>query len=83
MAFAMQLVPLVNGVVRLYEQAAHAPLGDADRVMHLVLVALVAALAALSTAPWRTAGLDNGPSSSAARSAWKAIDSGPVSTWHR
>jgi hypothetical protein len=43
-AFAGQLLPLPNGIARLYEQVAGAPSDNYDRYMHLGLVLLVVAL---------------------------------------
>ena len=43
-AFAAQLLPLLNGGARLYEHVAGAPLDDVDRVLHLALVLFVLAL---------------------------------------
>lgn len=50
-AFAAQLLPLPNGIARLYEQVASTPSDDPDRYMHLGLVLLVVALA-MMVAAW-------------------------------
>ena len=44
LAFAAQLLPLMNGTARLYEQVADARLHDIDRVLHLGLVLAVVAM---------------------------------------
>ncbi|HZL95530.1 MAG TPA: hypothetical protein VFB99_17875 [Vicinamibacterales bacterium] len=44
-AFAAQLLPLPNGIARLYEQVASTSSDSLDRFMHLGLVLLVVALA--------------------------------------
>ena len=44
-AFAGQLLPLPNGIARLYEQVVSTPPDNLDRFMHLGLVLLVVALA--------------------------------------
>src|SRR5688572_6723862 len=45
MTFASQLLPLMNGAARLYEQMGHTTPDTVDRVLHLGLVAFVAGLA--------------------------------------
>lgn len=50
-AFAAQLLPLPNGIARLYEQVASASSDSLDRAMHLGLVLLVVALA-MALAAW-------------------------------
>ena len=47
MAFACQLAPLMNGAARLFEQMGGDSSENLDRLLHLGLVAFVAALAAL------------------------------------
>jgi hypothetical protein len=49
-AFAAQLLPLPNGIARLYEQVASASSDNLDRFMHLGLVLLVVALAMMLAA---------------------------------
>jgi hypothetical protein len=44
LAFAAQLLPLMNGTARLYEQAADTPLPQIDRILHLGLVLFVVAM---------------------------------------
>ncbi len=44
-AFATQLLPLMNGAARLYEQTAGPTSGDLDRAMHLGVVLLVLVMA--------------------------------------
>jgi len=50
-AFAAQLLPLPNGIARLYEQVASTSSDNLDRFMHLGLVLLVVALA-MTLAAW-------------------------------
>jgi hypothetical protein len=50
-AFAAQLLPLPNGIARLYEQVAGTSSDNLDRFMHLGLVLLVVALA-MTLAAW-------------------------------
>jgi hypothetical protein len=50
-AFAAQLLPLPNGVARLYEQVAGNSSETPDRFMHLGMVLLVVALA-MTLAAW-------------------------------
>jgi hypothetical protein len=72
-AFAIQLVPLMNGIARLYEQTGNVSPGDVDRALHLALVALVVVLATASVARWRpTRHAPGGPSTSVT-SAWGLI----------
>jgi uncharacterized membrane protein len=46
-AFAAQLLPLMNGLTRLYEQVAGTPVDHVDRVLHLALVLAVLGVAIL------------------------------------
>jgi hypothetical protein len=50
-AFAAQLLPLPNGIARLYEQVASTSSDNLDRFMHLGLVLLIVALA-MTLAAW-------------------------------
>ena len=55
-AFAAQLLPLPNGIARLYEQVAGTSSDNFDRFMHLGLVLLVVALAMTHAARSRQPG---------------------------
>jgi hypothetical protein len=60
-ALVAQLLPLMNGVARLYEQVADTPPETVDRPLHLGLVVLVTALA-VALAVWsRNAGESEPP----------------------
>jgi hypothetical protein len=45
--FAAQLLPLMNGAARLYEQVANMPVVNVDRVLHLGFVLMVLTMALL------------------------------------
>lgn len=68
-AFATQLLPLMNGVARLYEQMGYATTDTLDRALHLGLVAFVA-MQAIAITFWLRPAPDGrpGPSSSSVRS---------------
>jgi hypothetical protein len=67
LAFAAQLVPLMNGAARLYEYTQGATPGILNRLLHLALVALVAIMAA-AVASWSRQAEDDDRSAPSTRS---------------